>query len=259
MSNPLGVGIVGFGAVGRGLLELFPGAAVYDPALGFDDREAVNACRFAFVCVPTPGRADGSCDVSAVEEVVRWLEAGTIVVRSTVAPGTCERLARESGKRVVFQPEYGPGETPDHPFGDPRAVRWAILGGPREWTIPVCDLYKRVFNSEFQLRQTDWRTAELSKYMENAFLALKVAFCNEFYDLAEANGVDYNELRELWLMDPRMGASHTWVHPEERGFGGKCLPKDLAAITASARERGMQLPLLEAIGVSNERVRREGG
>ena len=258
MSNPLGVGIVGFGAVGRSLLQLFPGAEVYDPALGFDDREAVNRCRFAFVCVPTPALADGSCDVSAVEDVVGWLEAGTIVVRSTVAPGTCQRLAAQTGKRIVFQPEYGPGETPDHPFSDPRAVRWAILGGPREWTVPVCDLYKRVFNSDFQLRQTDWRTAELAKYMENAFLAMKVAFCNEFYDLAEANEVDYNEMRELWLLDPRIGPSHTWVHPEERGFGGKCLPKDLAAITVAAREAGLQLPLLEAIRESNERVRREG-
>jgi UDP-glucose 6-dehydrogenase len=122
--------------------------------------------------------------------------------------------------------------------------------------VPVCDLYKRTFNSELEVRQTDARTAELTKYMENAFLALKVAFCNEVYDVAGATGVDYNELRELWLLDPRIGRSHTWVHPDDRGFGGRCLPKDLRALVAHARSAGEAPLLLEAVLEANARVRR---
>lgn len=249
------VAIVGFGAVGRGMQALFPEAVVFDEPLGIGTREQVNRCQFAFVCVPTPGDGDGRCDTSIVEDVVGWLECPTIVLRSTVPPGTTELLAERYGKQVVFQPEYGPGETPDHPYADARAVRWVIVGGRRAWTRPVRDLYRRVFNSEVVLEQTDARTAELAKYMENAFLATKVAFCNEFYGLAERIGVDYDELRELWLLDPRMGRSHTWVHPDDRGFGGKCLPKDLEALVRFAEERGEPLTMLRGVLESNEAVR----
>lgn len=249
------VAIVGVGAVGKAMRLLFPDAVVYDEPLGLGTREQVNRCRFAFVCVPTPARTSGACDTSVVEDVVRWIQSEFIVLRSTVPPGTTDRLAREYEKRIVFQPEYGPGETPDHPYADVRHIPWMILGGPRSWTVPVCDLYKQVANSGLVIQQTDATTAELAKYMENAFLAMKVAFCNEFYDLAGAAGVDYNELRELWLLDPRIGRSHTWVHPDDRGFGGKCLPKDLSALLAAAGELDVPAVLLRAVAESNARLR----
>src|SRR5919199_5826269 len=229
------VAIVGYGAVGKYLHQLFPKAAVYDEPLGVGTRDEINACRFAFVAVPTDARPDGSCDTSIVERTVDWLTSDVIVLRSTVPVGTTARLKQTTGKRIVFQPEYGPGETPDHHFRNPRSVNWVILGGDRQDTVPVADLYKRCFNAELIIQQTDASTAELTKYMENCFLALKVTFCNEFYDLAEQFGVDYNELRELWLLDPRIGRSHTFVLPDDRGFGGKCLPKDVSALIASCR------------------------
>ena len=207
------------------------------------------------VAVPTPSRPDGSADVSAVEETIGWIESAHIVIRSTVPVGTTDRLRRETGKSIVFQPEYGPAETPDHPFNDPRKVRWVILGGQRADTVPVADLYKTVFNSDIAIHQTDARTAELTKYMENCFLALKVTFCNEFYDLAETFGVDYNELRELWLLDPRIGRGHTFVFPADRGFGGRCLPKDLDALISAAHELGYDPTLLEAVVHTNRRIR----
>ena len=251
------VAIVGFGAVGRGVKQLFPDAVAYDPPQGIGTRDEVNACQFAMIAVPTPGRPDGSADVSIVEETVGWVECEHIVVRSTVPVGTIDRLRRESGKSIVFQPEYGPASTPDHPFNDPRKIRWVILGGERRDTIPVADLYKTTFNSDIQIHQTDARTAELTKYMENCFLALKVTFCNEFYDLAGALEVDYNELRELWLLDPRIGRSHTFVFPSERGFGGGCLPKDLRAMVSSARDAGYDPTLLAQVLETNRRIHRD--
>lgn len=251
------VGIVGYGAVGRGMAALFPDAVIHDPPLGLSDVAGINACRYTFVCLPTPALPDGRCDTSLVEDAVGWIESEYIVIRSTIPPGTTDRLSREYGKRLVFQPEYGPGETPDHPYADTRSISWLILGGRREWTTAVCELYQRVYNSSLTIQQTDATTAELTKYMENAFLATKVAFCNEFYDLAKQLGVDYNELRELWLMDPRMGRSHTWVHPDDRGFGGNCLPKDLRALLAVAEEQGLELELLRGVHESNVRVRGE--
>jgi UDPglucose 6-dehydrogenase len=252
------VAIVGYGAVGRGLSELFPGAVVYDEPQGIGTRGEVNTCEFAFVAVPTPLGDDGACDTSIVESVVRWIQSEIIVLRSTVEVGTTQELVRATDKRIIFQPEFGPGETPDHPFKSLRQVRWVILGGDRKSTNAVADLYKTVFNADLAIHQTDSLTAELTKYMENCFLALKVTFCNEFFDIAEAIGVDYDELRELWLLDPRVGRSHTFVMPDERGFGGKCLPKDVAALVNTARKFGAPAMLMEAALEANAGIRQRG-
>lgn len=251
------IAIVGYGAVGRQLHTLFPDAVIHDPDIGYDDRASVNGCRFAFVCVPTPSLPDGSADVSIVRDVVGWIESDVIVIRSTVSVGTTRVLAGETGKQLVFQPEYGPGGTPDHPFSDTRRIGWVVLGGDREATGKVADLYKAVFNSSLVIQHTDSTTAELVKYMENAFLATKVAFCNEFYDIAAAAGVEYDELRELWLLDPRMGRDHTFVYSDDRGFGGACLPKDLSAIASTAESIGVEPTLLRSVEAANRRWRNE--
>lgn len=255
MPKAKSVGIVGYGAVGRGVKALFPEAVVYDEPLGVGTRDEINQCDYVFVAVPTPQGEDGQCDTSIVEDVVGWIEGGVIVLRSTVAVGTTDRLRRDTGKRIVFQPEYGPGETPDHPFKDVRDIRWIVLGGVRKDTIAVADLYKTTFNADIAMHQTDARTAELVKYMENCYLAMKVTFCNEFYDIAESLGVDYNEARELWLLDPRITRSHTWVFPDDRGFGGKCLPKDIAGMIRAAEEAGAMPTLLRATVEANARMR----
>ena len=251
------VAIVGYGAVGRYLHRLFPEAAVYDEPLGMGDRKEINRQQYAFVAVPTNRRPDGTGDTSIVEDTVSWLTSDVIVIRSTVPVGTTDALKQTTGKRIVFQPEYGPGETPDHHFNDPRRVNWAILGGDRQDTVAVADLYKQAFSAELVIHQTDARTAELTKYMENCFLALKVTFCNEFFDIAEQFGVDYNELRELWLLDPRIGRSHTFVMPDDRGFGGKCLPKDVSALVQSACAAGYAPQLMLAMLEANSRFRGE--
>jgi UDPglucose 6-dehydrogenase len=249
------VAIVGYGAVGRGIHTLFPDAVIYDEPLGIGEREEVNRCEYAFVSVPTPQAPDGACDTSIVEEVCSWIQSDVIILRSTVAVGTTDRLRERLGKSIVFQPEYGPAETPDHPFNDLRKIRWVIVGGDRSDTVRCCDLYKTTFNADITIMQTDARTAELTKYMENCFLALKVTFCNEFYDIAGAAGVDYNELRELWLLDPRIGRSHTFVMPDGRGFGGKCLPKDLSALIHSSLELDYYPHLLTALERANMQIR----
>jgi UDPglucose 6-dehydrogenase len=249
------VGIVGVGAVGQGMRQLFPDAAVYDAPKGLGSREAINACEVAFVCVPTPRAPDGTCDTSIVEEVVDWLETPVIVIRSTVSVGTTRRLAEKYDKRVVFQPEYGPAETPDHPFHDLRNVRWIILGGERDDCVRAARAWKTVYSSDIRLLYTTPETAELCKYMENAFLATKVTFCNEFFDIAGLFGVDYDELRELWLQDPRIGRSHTFVFPESRGFGGRCLPKDLEELLSAARAQGYEPRLMGAVQEANRSFR----
>ena len=103
----------------------------------------------------------------------------------------------------------------------------------------------------------DSRTAELAKYMENCFLATKVIFCNEFYDLAQKMNISYTELRETWLMDERMGRSHTFVFPEDRGYDGKCLPKDVDALISQAEELDVDMQVLNAVKQKNVEYNRD--
>ena len=102
-----------------------------------------------------------------------------------------------------------------------------IAGGPPCLLDLVERAYRPVVKDDTNFLRTTALAAELCKYMENCFLATKVAFVNQFYDIAKAFHVDYSELRNLWLTDPRIGESHTLV-TDERGFRGRCLPKDLS-------------------------------
>ena len=250
------VGIVGLGHVGGSMHELFTDAVVYDEIKEIGTREAINECDVAFVCVPTPRAADGHCDASIVEYVLNWIESGVIVLRSTVPVGFTDAWSEKTGKKIVFQPEYY-GETFAHPFADPHNRSWITLGGSEEATEKVAELYQTKFTSELFIHQVDAKTAELAKYMENCFLATKVTFCNQFFDLAKAYGINYNKLRETWLLDPRIGRSHTFVYPENRGYGGSCLPKDLSATLFQAKEVGVETPLLQSVWDTNAALYRQ--
>jgi UDPglucose 6-dehydrogenase len=247
------IGIVGYGVVGSAMFRLFKRrreneVVIFDkfrpPYDSSANRDAINTCELVFLCVPTPTAADGSsCDVSAVEECVAWLTA-PICIRSTIIPGTVDRLSAATGKRLAFSPEYI-GEQPGHPWHEEGACGFLIVGGPQDLQDLVERAYRECLDSPIRFLGTTARTAELCKYMENCFLAAKVAFVNQFYDIAAALEVDFEALRTLWLADPRVGSSHTTV-TRERGFRGRCLPKDVAALVGAMAPKG-GAPLLEAV------------
>ncbi len=222
----------------------------YKPEWG-GSREAINRCDVVFICVPTPMNDDGSCNTAIVEEVVSWVTAPLMIIRSTVAPGTTDRLAARYRKKIVFQPEYL-GETTAHVFGNMAEREFVVLGGAPEAVSAAADFYKGFYNAYVRFYFCDAATAEVAKYMENAFYAVKVTFVNEFYDIAKAHGVDFNQLREVWLADPRISRDHTFVYPDARGFSGKCLPKDCNAIVKSSRDRGYEPAYLAATLKLNE-------
>ncbi len=257
------LGIVGYGVVGKALARVFRYEAgnadlvIYDkfiPGMNSPRRRAeLQKCDLVFVAVPTPEGRDGSCDLSAIEEVVSWISP-VMCVKSTVPPGTVDRLAARTGKTICFSPEYV-GETTWHPLKGIENHGFIIVGGEKSACKLVIQAYQQFLGPLPHYYITDARTAELCKYMENAFLATKVAFVNQFYDLAQGFGVDYNELRELWLADERVGRSHTIV-TAERGYRGRCLPKDMASIIHAARQAG-GAPLLEAVDQFNDEVCRK--
>lgn len=248
------VGIVGIGHVGSAMKALFKNAYVYDKYKKIGNKKDINSCDTAFVCVPTPQNEDGSCDTRYVDEVLSWLETPLIIIRSTVPVGYTKEKSKHHKSLIVFQPEYY-GETVDHPFADLTTRRWITLGGTDEACAKAIETYQLVYNSDIEICIVDSDTAELAKYMENSFLALKVTFCNEFYDIARNFGVDYNKLREAWTLDPRIGRSHTFVYKDERGYGGSCLPKDVSAIIYQAKKSGLDTTLIDAVREKNKLYR----
>lgn len=247
-------GIIGVGHVGGTMANLFKDAILYDPYKNLGTKEEINSCDIGFICVPTPQAADGSCDTHIVEEVLQWLETPVIVIRSTVPVGFTDKanFNKPPHIHVVFQPEYY-GETVAHPFANPHNRSWITLGGDDEGCRIAAKAYKEVFTSELIINIVDAKTAELAKYMENAFYATKVTFCNQFYELAEKLNVSYDKLRETWLLDPRISRDHTFVYDDNRGYGGSCLPKDMAAIIHIGEQKEIDVDFLKAIRESNNK------
>ena len=246
------IGIVGYGYVGKALASLFNNAVIYDIEPEFSvNKDKVNKCDIAFVCVPTPCNKDGFCDISAVEEAVSWLETPIIVIKSTVPPGTTESLRNKFMKNILFSPEHI-GETPFHPYKNMRNINFIILGGPKKEASQVAQIYAHSLGPTIRCYFTDSTTAELSKYMANCFFATKVIFCNEFFKIAEAIGVNYEELREVWLADPRISRDHTMVFQDKPGFEGKCLPKDISALIHFSKSISVDVNLLKKVFEVNQ-------
>ena len=256
------IGVVGLGHVGRNVSERLLGLGVevvgYDRASGTPyPEEALAQCDFSVIAVGTPSRADGSADLEDVYAAVERVPTPRVLLRSTVPPGTTDALIGRTGKQVCFSPEYV-GETA---FSKVRWDSWAndehfrILGGPPETTRWFAARLTEIHGPEPRMLQCSAVEAEITKYIENSYFAVKVTFVNEFYELCQEMGADWFAVREAWLADPRVERDHTAVLPRERGYGGRCLPKDVDAILAAAAEVELPMPLLRATREANEHYR----
>ena len=256
----MSVAIVGMGYVGQQMLKIFPDALQIDPPKGLGDYEQTDGCELSIVCVPTPMLEDGSCDTSIVEYVVPLLRSKRILIRSTVTPGTCDRLAESVGYKIVFAPEYL-GESkyytpPQYPQPtDPLQHGFMILGGTDADCSAVADLFLPRLGPCTRFRFVTRKEAELIKYAENAFFAVKVTFANQLRQICEAAGVNYHRVREGWLDDPRVGPMHSAAFARAPGFDGKCLPKDTAALAAYCRSLDIDPLLLDAAIKQNESLK----
>lgn len=237
--------IVGYGNIGKHMVEEFKALQpdIYDPYITEYSTKQKKLYDFAFICVSTDMKSDGSCDTSIVEQAIKETDAEIIVIKSTVPPGTTNRLIDMTGKKIVFSPEhYG---VTQHCKSDPGFV---ILGGDKELCARVAQIYAKVKNGYYKNYFTDSVAAELSKYMLNSFLALKVTFCNEFADLAEKFDVNYPELRELFVADERVGNSHTFVYPDKPYYDSHCFNKDVPALIKFS---GDSAPLMTCVDKLN--------
>ena len=202
---------------------------------------------------------NGQCDTSLVGDVVSWLSTPLIIIKSTVEVGTTAALSKLHGKKLVFSPEYCGESSYWSPYlwdRDVKETPFFIFGGEPECTSRCVDFYLQVTGPVKKYIQTSSCAAEMSKYMENSFYATKIAFCYEMAEICHAAGVDYNQVRELWLNDPRINPMHTAVFERnDNPFGGKCLPKDLSALHKLAKNQlGYDPKLLGEVLESNNRI-----
>jgi UDPglucose 6-dehydrogenase len=265
------VGIIGKGFVGGAMYENFKN--VFNTLVWDTDetkrnvatfREFVETSDIIFVCVPTPMRVSGECDVSIVSAVIDDIaqidRRKYVVIKSTVTPGTTSRLASDLNMTIGFNPEF---LTEANAHNDFRTQPLIVIGADDPGLATVMTQLYYEFNSAVDnvahVIQRTTKEAELFKYLANSFLATKVIFANEFKILCDKVDVDYGRIAELAVLDKRLGHTH-WRVPGpdgQYGFGGSCFPKDTSALLAYADEVGTAMWMLTEATYINEEIRGE--
>ena len=233
------IGIIGQGFVGTAVREGMGShfdIETYDKYKESTCESVQSLCsktKHIFICLPTPMRSNGSCDLSIVqhtiEEIDKYSDEHIAIIKSTVPPGTTKALNDScENLKVVFNPEF---LTEANYLDDFKYQTRIIIGGETSDVNIIRNLYKKVFYTT-PIIKTDSDTAEMVKYFLNCFLATKVSFANEMKDISDSIGIDYDKVIEYALYDTRIGKSHfSTPGPDgKRGFGGSCFPKDVNAM-----------------------------
>jgi GDP-mannose 6-dehydrogenase len=234
-----------------------------------DVHEAVRFSDLSIVCVGTPSLGNGHIDLQYVGRVCEQIGVGlrdhpghTVVIRSTLLPGTMREvvipaLERSSGLRagqdfgIAINPEFLREGTAIHDYFHPPKT---VIGElDRASGDVVAKLYGHL---PCPLIRTDYETAEMVKYADNAWHALKVTFANEIGNICKGLGLDSHKLMEIFCQDTKLNLSPYYLKPGF-AFGGSCLPKDVRALTYKAKQLDVSVPVLNAILPSNrEQVER---
>jgi len=249
-----------------GLDELIAAAtAAGQLAAGSDPAAAVARCDVLMVCVGTPGQPNGSLDLSYVRRVVQQIGeqlAGAaaykvVVIRSTLLPGSMQSVViptlEESARRkagqdfgVCINPEFLREGSAIYDYDHPPKT---VIGASDERAAAIVRELYSTLNAP--LLQTDLRTAEMIKYIDNSWHALKVTFANEVGRLCKAMGIDGRLAMRMFCQDTKLNISTTYLRPGF-AFGGSCLPKDVRALTYQGRLLDVDTPVLSSILASNQ-------
>lgn len=257
------IGIIGYGFVGQAVAYGFSNHEIhiYDKYKNSEDlKDVVESSDYIFVCLPTPIKEDESgIDLSIMDESISKIDKYTdgtdkvIIIKSTVVPGTTQRyIDKYSGSQFCFNPEFLRETSFLQDFvatdriviGAEDKVVLKTVSALYEKTLPLSPIYK-----------TDPTSAEMVKYMANCFLAMKVIFANEMFEICEKIDIDYSEVKTMVVADKRIEDGHLDITPE-RGFGGKCFPKDLLALRAMAKKLGVETKILDSVWAKNLIIRK---
>lgn len=225
--------------------------------------EVLQKSEFIFLCVPTPMYSDHSgIDSSIVEEVVNDVAPklrGTdkiLIIKSTVIPGTTAKYAKKYPRvKIAMIPEFLTEKRANWDFLHP--ARTIVGAKDHKVTLRLKRLHQTVLPKDAPYFLTDTTSAELAKYMANVMLASKALLANEFYALAERLKIEYDSVRQMVEVDPRIGSHLRVPGPDgDLGFGGKCFPKDMVALLSLGRKLKVDLSALGAVWDKNLKIRR---
>lgn len=262
----LKTGIMGVGMVGGALKNYFEkrgrksgeNLLLYDPGRNLGSIEEVNQADVIFICVPTPFKKDQGFDLSYVEKALENLKGEKIVIlKSTMVPGTTEKLQKEHPHhKILFNPEFLTEVTAEQDMDYPDRQ---IVGYTKQSYNVAGDVMQLLPLAPFEsiIPATE---AEVVKYFGNTWFSVKVIFANQMYDLCEKLGLDYDRVRDAAAADKRIGRSHLQVmHKGYRGYGGKCLNKDIRALIEFSDKQGIDLKLHKiAEQINNELMDTQG-
>jgi GDP-mannose 6-dehydrogenase len=230
-----------------------------------DQVRAIRETELSFVCVGTPSQPNGNLDLRYVRRVCEQIGQAlkekaawhAVVIRSTALPGTTRKivipiLEEHSGKRagadfgVCHNPEFLREGSAVEDFNSPPKT---VIGElePASGDMLVT-LYRKL---EAPLIRTDLETAEMVKYVDNCWHALKIGFANEIGNLCKAFGIDAHKVMDIFCQDKKLNLSRAYLLPGF-AFGGSCLPKDLRALAYQAKMHDLDLPIITSILPSNE-------
>jgi GDP-mannose 6-dehydrogenase len=249
-----------------GLEELIASAVAAGKLVaGSDHATAVAQCDILMVCVGTPGQANGSLDLTYVRRVVQQIgeqladcaSYKVVVIRSTLLPGSMQNVVipilesssrRQAGKDfgVCLNPEFLREGSAIYDYDHPPKT---VIGASDERAAGVVQQLYTALTAPVVL--TDLRTAEMVKYVDNSWHALKVTFANEMGRLCKAMGIDARLAMRVFCMDTKLNISSAYLRPGF-AFGGSCLPKDVRALTYQGKLLDVETPVLGSILASNQ-------
>lgn len=262
------IGLVGYGYVGSALGLGFEQASQGRDRIVYYDkyksggrplREVIERSKFIFIALPTPMKANESgIDLSIIDENLEQIIPLTnntdkiVIIKSTVVPGTTKAYQEKYPQtNFCFNPEF---LTERNFLQDFMNAERTVIGANDDLTSRSAAVFYQMRFPKSQIFQTDPTTAEMIKYFTNAYLATKVTFANTMYDLCQGLGISYDEVKDIASLDPRIGTSHLDV-TSLRGFGGKCLPKDLVALLGEFSRLNIDDRVLKSIWDYNKLVR----
>ena len=239
--------LIGFGYVGKAVhnvLQENHDVKIVDPK--YNENLIEDDSDGYIVCVPTPSDFIGACDMSYINNVSSHIpDNKPVLIKSTMSLEGWDKL-KTLGKSFNFSPEF---LTAANAMEDFKNQEYMLLGGPDY------DFWKNVF--PFPTVKASIEELIMVKYSVNCFLAAKVSFFNEIYNLCKATNIDYNMVASHVSMDRRIGTSHMEVPgPDGKlGFGGACFPKDTQALVATGLHFGSPMTILNEIVAKNNLVR----
>jgi nucleotide sugar dehydrogenase len=267
------VGIIGYGIVGKATEHLFGSCEQVEQVLKYDKYssepelssldDVLHLSDFLFLCLPTPFHSQTNrIDLSAFEEVLKEIDNNNkasnykqvVVIKSTIVPGTTARWEQAyPNTDFAFCPEFL--TEANNLFDSKNPSRFIVGASKQSVRSRVIDLHEGTFDSNPQIFETGPTEAEIAKYASNCFLASKVMFANEMSGLADHFGLSWNDdISKLVTSDPRIGDSHFQVS-QDKGFSGKCFPKDMVALLGLMEDLGVDSSMLKSVWNKNLSIR----